>query len=117
MDFFRKLLIVLLCSLLIGSTLADDSTDLQNCKCFEEFDAVNENGITFCRGKKNFRIFGCGEEKPPLCRCKLGGEEVVLDLGELHCIGLMTQYDDLKCEPKEEWNAYFERHPERNLYN
>ncbi|CAH2012809.1 unnamed protein product [Acanthoscelides obtectus] len=88
----------------------------EECKCFEEFEPEKEGDNWFCRGKKNFRIYECGEEKPPRCICSDKGKKITLDLGETDCTSTNHRHvDDLFCEPRAEWDEYFKRHPHRRL--
>uniref|UniRef100_A0A6P7GA75 Uncharacterized protein LOC114339674 n=1 Tax=Diabrotica virgifera virgifera TaxID=50390 RepID=A0A6P7GA75_DIAVI len=90
----------------------------ENCKCFEEFYPKEEFGEVNCRGDKNNRLFECGEEKPPACKCYVKGAEVILDVGETHCVDGIHTYDSENCDPASEWTAYFQRHPGRvQLYS
>lgn len=89
--------------------------EADNCKCFDEFEPKFEHGHWLCRGKKNFRIFSCGEAQPPLCKCQKGQKEVVLDIGETNCANAQG-YDSLHCNPKETWEPYYSSHPEKRIY-
>lgn len=102
---------------LASPTQSDESV---NCKCWEDFEPEKEGEEWFCRGKKNHRIFGCNEEKPPLCICKEnGGVDVTLDLGEINCISIEDpkKYKSINCEPKNEWEEYLKKHPEKRIYH
>nr|CAI5827658.1 unnamed protein product [Callosobruchus analis] len=105
---------VLAITLVFSVTLAVKSRD--ECKCFEEFEPEKEGDNWFCRGKKNYRIFQCGEEKPPRCICSDKGKKITLDLGETDCSS--TNHHDvtgLFCEPRADWDEYFKKHPHRRL--
>ncbi|KAJ8925951.1 hypothetical protein NQ315_009804 [Exocentrus adspersus] len=96
---------------------AENPNGSLNCRCWEDFKPEKEGNSWFCRGTKNYRIFACNEEKPPLCTCMTNGKPTVLDLGETHCISIDVPYDSLNCEPESEWKAYFSRHPEKMIYH
>nr|XP_023013736.1 uncharacterized protein LOC111503617 isoform X1 [Leptinotarsa decemlineata] len=87
----------------------------ENCKCFEEFHPEREGDRWICRGDKHSRIFNCGEETPPLCRCYNKGREVILDIGETNCADVEMHYDLLYCEPRSEWESYYNDHPYRRI--
>lgn len=86
------------------------------CECFDEFQAEMENEEELCRGIKNYRIFQCGEEQPPICQCRLGTVVETLDIGETSCTKPDKQYDSIFCEPKDIWDQYLSRHPNRRIY-
>lgn len=88
-----------------------------NCKCFEEFEPQQEDGHWLCRGKKNYRIFNCGEAKPPLCVCRENGKEVTLDIGETNCFVIGSNFDDVHCSPKDQWDPYYKQNPGRRIYH
>ncbi|XP_028155488.1 uncharacterized protein LOC114349344 isoform X2 [Diabrotica virgifera virgifera] len=109
-----KFLLPVCFAMFIAFAIAADS--IEDCKCFAEFKPEKEGDNWLCRGIKNHRIYSCGEEQPPLCRCYKNGKETVLDIGETNCVGT-TIYDSLHCAPTSEWNQYYSRHPQRRIVN
>lgn len=111
----RRSVIIILIVVVLANCI--DGGEIENCKCFEEFEPRKEDDHWLCRGTKNFRIFGCGEEKPPLCVCYKKGKEVILDIGETSCFSLDTTFDDINCSPKDQWNTYLDKNPHRRIYH
>lgn len=100
--------------LLVTCLAAEDNG---NCKCFEEFESEKEGDNWICRGKKNYRIFECGEIKPPQCICNENGKEVILDIGETNCFKAGSTFDDIHCSPKAHWDTYYQQNPGRRIYH
>ncbi|CAH1115004.1 unnamed protein product [Psylliodes chrysocephalus] len=86
----------------------------KTCQCFEEFEPSKEGNEWICRGKKNLRIFLCGEERPPICECYKKGKVIKLDIGETACGNLG---DNVNCGPTDVWGPYYERNPHRAIYH
>ncbi|CAH0550547.1 unnamed protein product [Brassicogethes aeneus] len=107
------LVIVVLASVL-AVTL---SATIENCKCWEGFEAEKEGDDVHCRGTKNHRIFPCDTKKPPTCTCvdEATKKDVVLDLGETACTGLAGKYVSLSCKPEAEWDAWLKEYPQYRL--
>lgn len=102
---------------IVMSVTCKATEDRSNCKCFEEFEPEKEDNNWFCRGKKNFRIFSCGEQRPPLCVCKSKDKDITLDIGETNCFKSGSSFDEIHCSPKDEWDQYYQNHPHRRIYN
>ncbi|KAJ3636800.1 hypothetical protein MTP99_000311 [Tenebrio molitor] len=113
-ELTRKL--ALLC-VLSAVVVASEVTNESDCKCWEDFKP--EKGATgsyYCRGEKNHRIFGCGEDKPPICKCEVEGKIIEQDLGETNCLSVNSK-DGRWCHNKEEFQEYFRKHPEHAIYD
>ncbi|XP_044744096.1 uncharacterized protein LOC123306260 [Coccinella septempunctata] len=96
---------------LLLTCIVTNTQALNNCKCWKDFEVVtNPFGDVFCQDKKN-RTFNCNEEEPPLCLCTHKGKTVILDLGESNCQSIDPTRGSW-CENREDWVAYFDRHPE-----
>lgn len=103
---YIKLIIPVLVASLISTTEAQI-----NCKCWKDFEvSMNSFGDVYCQDKKN-RTFNCNEEEPPLCYCTHKGETIILDLGESNCQSIDPTRGSW-CNNREDWVAYFDRHPE-----
>ncbi|CAH1185968.1 unnamed protein product, partial [Phyllotreta striolata] len=107
----RKLLLIF--SVVFVIPLVFAAKTRKECVCFEEFEPEEENGQPLCRGVKNFRIFECGEEKPPRCECHKNGRTTIMDIGETTCAG---KGDHINCTPTNVWNEYYRKHPFRRRY-
>jgi hypothetical protein len=108
--------LALLC-VLSAVVVASEVTNESDCKCWEDFKP--EKGVTgsyYCRGEKNHRIFGCGEDKPPICKCEVEGKIIEQDLGETNCLSVNSK-DGRWCHNKEEFQEYFRKHPEHAIYD
>ncbi|XP_044266027.1 uncharacterized protein LOC123012214 isoform X1 [Tribolium madens] len=120
---YFKVSIMKLIPLFIFATIfiATNSEEVKNekdCKCWEDFKPEKvENGDTYyCRGEKNHRIFGCNEDKPPICQCEKDGKTISLDLGETDCLSVDLQ-NGRWCKNRKEFEEYFKKHPERATYD
>ncbi|KAJ3639333.1 hypothetical protein Zmor_002697 [Zophobas morio] len=110
----KVLIFCMLASLPSDRTPSEVKTK-EECKCWEDFyPEKGEFGTWYCRGGKHLRIFGCNEEKPPICQCLVDGRIVEVDLGELNCLGVNA---GRWCHNREEMEEYFCRHPHRRIYD
>ncbi|XP_045480631.1 uncharacterized protein LOC123685090 [Harmonia axyridis] len=88
--------------------------DKDKCNCWPEFEHELLDGHWHCRGIKHKRLFECNVPLPPLCKCKVDGREVLLDLGESHC--LSVKEEGRKCENHDEFDEFFALHPHLRIH-
>ncbi|KAJ8934219.1 hypothetical protein NQ314_013497 [Rhamnusium bicolor] len=105
--------------ILLAITALSIADELADCKCNEGYaPKKDDTGNVSCYGsilKDNFKsILPCNILTKPTCICSVEATSVVQDPSGTWCGKFSEDKKDRRwpCENKEEWEAFYKKHPE-----